>query len=417
MVDHARYRPSEVEPIPDPSSPSSSVRLFADGLGQDGMPFAVLVDDPPRHTRAVHHHYGDVLYLYVRGEHTVEGEATYVAGDVRWVRAGHRYGPETTGPEGGSWWVLSSKNPLPVEVPPPVATGTAPSVDTSAELQRFGPPYDWAAIDAEMLTGGAVVVSGIVDPGLVDVLNAEIDGWLRDHPDAGRPASGSGFYDAFLGHRTVRLHGLCAKLDHGADVIGHDNLVAWAERILAPVAHGIQLNAGELIQIGPGEAAQFPHRDTDSWPSLPRGAHPTIVNAMVALTPFTEANGATHLALGSHRWADGRGPVAGDSVRGELDPGDALLFRGDIVHGGGANTTDLPRRGLSISYGAGWLRAVENSVLNVPPHLARTLPARVQALLGYAAHDALAVGGGLTGLYENGDPRRALGAAAGPGAA
>lgn len=414
MVDHARYRPSEVEPIPDPSSPGSTVRLFADGLGQDGVPFALLVEDPPNHTRAVHHHHGDVLYLYVRGEHTVEGEATYVAGDVRWVRAGYRYGPETTGPDGGSWWVLSTASPLPVEEAPPM---TARAVDATMVLQRFEAPHDWAAIDAAVVMDGAALIGGLLDPALVDALNAEIDGWLEAHPDAGRPASGSGLYDAFLGFRTLRLHGLSSKLDHGADLIGHVDLVAWAERLLSPVAHGgIQLNAGELIQIGPGEPAQCPHRDSDSWPNLPRSDHPTVVNAMVALTPFTAANGATYLAPGSHLWEDGRAPAVEDTVRGEMGPGDVLLFRGDIVHGGGANTSDVPRRGLSISYCAAWLRAVENSVLNVPPHIARDLPDRVQALLGYAAHDALAVGGGLVGLYENGDPRRALATAADPSA-
>ena len=340
MPDHARYRPSEAQSVPDPGSPGSTVRVFAEGLGQDGMPFAVLVEDPPDHTRAAHHHHGDVLYLYVDGEHTVEGEGTYVAGDVRWVRAGHRYGPETTGPEGGSWWVLSNANPLPIEAAPPAA---ARAID-ARDLLRVRAPYDWAVVDAAVLADGAAVVSGLLDAPLVETLNREIDAWLDAHPGTGGPASGSGLYDAFLGHRTVRLHGLCAKLPHGAAVVGHEHLVAWAERLLAPMAHSIQLNAGELIQIGPDEPAQLPHRDSDSWPNLPRSDQPTVVNAMVALTPFSWDNGATHLALGSHRWADGRAAASEEMVRGEMQPGDVLLFRGDILHGGGANTTDAPRR-------------------------------------------------------------------------
>ena len=69
------------------------------------------------------------------------------------------------------------------------------------------------------------------------------------------------------------------------------------------------------------------------------------------------------------------------------------------------------RRVLSISYCAGWLRPVENSFLNLSPTTVSTLPEKLQAILGYAAHDATANRGGMVGLYENGDPARALPAA------
>lgn len=148
--------------------------------------------------------------------------------------------------------------------------------------------------------------------------------------------------------------------------------MAWAERMLACVADSVLLNAGELIQIQPGEPAQYLHRDSDAWPA-PIGLHPLVVNCMLALGPFTAANGATRVVLGSHRWPAGRCPEEHELRPVELRPGDALLFPGDLVHGGGANRTDQPRRGVSLSYCAGWLRPVENSVLNVPPGLARHL--------------------------------------------
>ena len=88
-----------------------------------------------------------------------------------------------------------------------------------------------------------------------------------------------------------------------------------------------------------------------------------------------------------------------------MEAGDALLFRGDVIHGGGANTTESHRRAVSVSYCAGWLRPVENSFLNVSRERAKILPTRVQKLLGYAAYDGKRDGGGLVGLYENGDPR------------
>jgi len=88
--------------------------------------------------------------------------------------------------------------------------------------------------------------------------------------------------------------------------------------------------------------------------------------------------------------------------------GDAVLFRGDIIHGGGENRSDARRRALSISYCAGWLRPVENSFLTVPRDVAAAASPAIQALLGYKAHNATYKSGGLVGLYENGDPALAL---------
>jgi hypothetical protein len=56
------------------------------------------------------------------------------------------------------------------------------------------------------------------EPGAVIVerwlVNTEIDGWFGRNTDDGPPASGSDLYDLFLGHRTLRLHGLAHKLPY-----------------------------------------------------------------------------------------------------------------------------------------------------------------------------------------------------------
>lgn len=275
-------------------------------------------------------------------------------------------------------------------------------------LPEFGTLHDWSPIDAAVLDVGGAVVRRVVPRPVVDALNAEIDAHLAGLPGGGLPDTGSAVYDRFLGHRTVRLHGLAAKLDGVVRLLDGEIVTPWARRLLAPVTPSPLLNAAELIQIGPGEPAQYPHRDTDSWEQLPTGGAPYLVNAIIALTPFSIDNGATRVAPGSHRWDRSRRMSDDEVARAELGVGDALLFRGDVLHGGGANDTDTPRRGLSISYCAGWLRTVENHQLNVPPVVAASLPDTVQELLGYRTHDATGTGGGLVGLYENGDPAAAL---------
>lgn len=266
-------------------------------------------------------------------------------------------------------------------------------------------PHDWDAIDETVCTTGGIVVRGLIEPELVARFNAEVDTFLAAEPTAGTPNSGSEFYDRFLGHRTLRLHGLCAKFGSAAELVGHRDIVAWVDRMLAPVSSSHLLNAGELIQIGPGEPAQLLHRDTDSWPNLPRGDQLLVLNAIIALSPFTTETGATVIAPSSQAWDPHRRPSNDETVRAVMEPGDVVLFRGDLIHGGGANrTSDEHRRGLSLSYCAGWLRTVENSFLTTPPPIAAGLDPTVQRLLGYEMHDGSTLGAGMLGLYENGDP-------------
>lgn len=412
MKNAAKFNLEGVEPFVDPTTGSGNIFLMPEGMGSDGKPFVFLVEDPPHKTRPRHYHHGDVVYVYTKGEHHIEGEAVYRAGDIRWTRAGHAYGPETTGPDGGSWWVISYSDPLPVNV---VDGGNDVAVPMSAlpvrsahGLPTFVRPYDWNAIDRAVADEGGAIVVGLLSQEEVEALNSEIDGYISGDSKLGLPRSGSPAYDAFLGSRTVRLHGLAEKTPSTRLLIAHPDLVAWAERLIGSNAASILLNAGELIQIGPGEPAQYLHRDTDSWLSLPRTDAPVLVNAIVALDPFTLVSGATYIAPGSWRWENGRQPQSDEFARAVMNAGDAVLFRGDLIHGGGENASDAPRRAISISYCAGWLRPVENSFLNISKETARTLEPRLQALLGYAPHDAVAKRGGMTGLFENGDPAKAL---------
>lgn len=91
-----------------------------------------------------------------------------------------------------------------------------------------------------------------------------------------------------------------------------------------------------------------------------------------------------------------------------MSPGDAVLFRGDLIHGGGENESDAPRRVVSISYCAGWLRPVENSFLNLSRATVSMLKPKLQALLGYAPDDGTHNQGGMIGLFENGDSALSL---------
>lgn len=93
----------------------------------------------------------------------------------------------------------------------------------------------------------------------------------------------------------------------------------------------------------------------------------------------------------------------------EIRAGSAVIYLGSAIHAGGANTTESQwRRGIAMSYVLGWLRAENNNVLATPPAVARGLSPRAQRLIGYGAHDAIAIGGGYLGLVDMRDPQELL---------
>ncbi len=262
---------------------------------------------------------------------------------------------------------------------------------------------DWDAVDRDVADDGGAIVRGLFDAATIERFAAEVDEHIASGDTVGLPDTGDAGYDRFLGHRTRRLHGLLNVAPSSEAMIADERVVAWADRTIT--SGGMQLNAAEYIEIGAGEPAQFPHRDTDSWPTL-ADHDPIIVNAIVAIDETTLDNGATWIAPGSHRWDRDRRVVDREWTRATLAPGDAVMFRGDVVHRGGANDTDRRRRVVSLSYCADWLRTVENNYLNVERSQVASASPLVQRLLGYTP--ARSPSGGLIGLQHGEDPTTLL---------
>ncbi len=78
----------------------------------------------------------------------------------------------------------------------------------------------------------------------------------------------------------------------------HPLALAVAERVLDPE---LLLSSLSAITLAPGQDAQPLHEDTQRIP-LPRPRAPIALNAIWALSDFTEANGATRIVPGSHRF-------------------------------------------------------------------------------------------------------------------
>lgn len=217
---------------------------------------------------------------------------------------------------------------------------------------------------------GFAIVERYVSPEDVRAKKEDLHRVLRSTP-TGR--------NDFEGFQTQRIYALFAKT-RAFDATAVDPLVLGVlERVLG---HGFTLSAPTAINIGPGETAQNLHTDDIVYP-VARPHRELVVNTMWALDDFTEENGATHVAPGSHLWADERPDERTETVQAVAPAGSVILFLGSVYHGGGANRTQKPRLGVILEYCAGWVRPQENHILGVPKEIVRRLPERLQELLGY----------------------------------
>ena len=249
-----------------------------------------------------------------------------------------------------------------------------------------------------------MVVEGLLGRETLDRFNAEIDPLLAQvRPDRKflNPA-----LDWFFGERTRHITAVASKSPtFVTEVLTHPTLLGVSDAILGPACARYQLNLAHILDRGPGAEQQYIHRDELVWVHVPR-PHPELqVASVIALVDFTAENGATRVVPGSHRWDWERMPQADEFAIAAMPAGSAVIYLGSTLHGGGPNTTaDQWRRGMHLSYVLGWLRTEENHYLATPPEIARTLPRQAQELLGYAAHDALAHGGGYLGALDLRDP-------------
>jgi len=99
------YRPSDIEweLFHDPHGrPTTPVRM----LKTDGPSFLETKFEP--HFEIGHHwHPFDTLYIIMDGNMTIGPEGNFEPGDIRWIKAGHHYGPEISGENGVRFFLMA----------------------------------------------------------------------------------------------------------------------------------------------------------------------------------------------------------------------------------------------------------------------------------------------------------------------
>lgn len=247
-------------------------------------------------------------------------------------------------------------------------------------------------------------VAGLNERGytvLRDAIAPDVRVGLRDALGRLEAELGLGFAATrFEGTRTVRIYNLLARGEVFWPIPLHPAVLAIVERVLDPEPLLSSLSA---ITLAPGQTAQPLHEDTQRIP-LPRPRAPIALNAIWALSDFTEANGATRIVPGSHRFdAPPRYGSDHPTIAAEMPAGSILLYDSALWHAGGPNTTDDRRWAIACYYCVGWMRQQENQQLGLQTADARRMPRRLQQLCGWSVWQ------GQYGHVDNRDPIEFLG--------
>lgn len=243
------------------------------------------------------------------------------------------------------------------------------------QLTHLPPDASTDAIIATLDADGALIIDDAMAPGLRARLIEEIMPYVEATPYG---------LDDFTGQRTTRTGALAARSAACRDLIMDPRLIAACDLFLLPFCDRYQLHLTQLIRIRDGQGAQPLHRDRLAWGGFLRHDIEPQLNTIWAVTDFVEANGATQVVPGSHRWDPERKAAPHEITYAEMAAGSVLVYSGSVIHAGGANRSGGDRMGLNLTYCLGWLRQEENQYLSCPPEIAREFSPELRSLLGYA---------------------------------
>ncbi len=248
---------------------------------------------------------------------------------------------------------------------------------------------------------GAFIAEGLFAPDVIDQMLADAD---RKATEVEPGSATQGFGEEgklFAGQNTIRFSSLGKISAAYFKMLDNERYAALADAVLVDCPGKYWVNTGQVMYIGPGEPAQVLHRDASNWweyvkVTWPNGPEITV-SAMIGLVATTEELGATRVVPGSHRWTDLERFTQLPSVPAELGPGDALIYSGYVLHGGGENrTTDQWRKAMHLSFVAGWLTPEESCAIDFTHAELQVQSPRVQRLLGHRSYNpSPSPGGGL----------------------
>jgi len=267
-----------------------------------------------------------------------------------------------------------------------------------------------AAVRALLTEFGVVVVENAASPAQMDALDADLE-TNRGRMFRGRPGS---FAGADITRNSAKP---LAESATARDLAVHPLVLEVAKTHLAPWCKRIRLGACTAMYVDPLNVSDAPspaqvfHRDDMIWNGdlfwtsdcNAQNNKPTLgISAMWAISDFTALNGATRVAVGSHRQCPRTAqPTPAMRIEQAVMPkGSVLLWDDGTFHGASARATYeelllasqdddvdaslLVRKSLFFVYQLGWTMPEHNFFFAMPTPLVRssTFSAELQGLLG-----------------------------------
>jgi ectoine hydroxylase-related dioxygenase (phytanoyl-CoA dioxygenase family) len=240
---------------------------------------------------------------------------------------------------------------------------------TNSSLKMFKVDEHQAIVDA-IKSDGACIVENLLSEDECHQLQSDFMPHLEALPWG---VDELGYKNDFYGSNTKRLHGLFSKSKNMEAVLTNPCLIDVVRAILLQnnKSRDIRLSNTELMVLNQHQTVQEFHTDGASWYRAQAAekvaSEEILVSANIALTEFTATNGATRVVPGSHLWPKERVPLASEVCQALMPKGAALLYAGNVIHSGGANTDAMMRIGLYLGYIVSWLRPIENQMVTNQP--------------------------------------------------
>ena len=128
------------------------------------------------------------------------------------------------------------------------------------DVPRVGSDAGVDEVEAALREAGCVVVERLVSTDHMDRIEADLEPFLRATPVGG---------DEFTGFNTRRTGSLLARSRDFGALAAHPLVLGTLDRVLGDHATSYQLHLTQVIEIGPGEPAQFVHRDQWAFDFFP----------------------------------------------------------------------------------------------------------------------------------------------------
>lgn len=221
--------------------------------------------------------------------------------------------------------------------------------------------------------GFYIIKNCISNKSLLDNLRIELDRAIETDKDKISSYEDYRFCDI--------VHHLFDRGKSFIDLFEDSVINEYIEKILGSTYIIHSYNAVRLMPGRSNNATKI-HRDS---PRYYPPVYPLSIQALVCVDQFNSQTGGTYLLPASHHIPDKPTDeyFYTNAFQVQADPGDVVIFDSLIWHAGGNNTSDHPRRGITLVYTRSFMKQQIDIPRSLSPELIESLSDSGKRLIGF----------------------------------